>query len=131
VKNPRIHEAAKLPHVTVLCCHKLRPGLMEKHIERAGIDLFEAHGWLYMPVSAENGTGTGKHRRRDPRAAKKGALDGVVFEKDSEFRTFLVEWKRGDRDLTNEQLEAVWLADEYGISVLICDDIDQLKEWLR
>jgi len=131
MKNPRIHEAAELAHVIVLCCHRVRPGLMEKDVERGVIDLLEAEGWRVFRVSAEAGSGSGKKRKRDPRAANVGDLDLIAFRPDLRGRAYWIEVKRGDRDLTLEQLETVKAAPDFGVEVIIVDEVNLLKEWLN
>lgn len=131
----RLEEASQLPHVLMLCCHNARPNLLERHVEQAGIQALELAGWLYLPVSAENGKGTGKNRKRDARAAVVGALDGVAYEpltlKRIPRMPWWVEWKRGDNDLSPEQLDMVKRAPDYGVRVIICDESSLLKEWLN
>lgn len=134
MKNPRIHEAAELAHVIVLCCHRVRPGLNENGkdgIERAAIDLLEAEGWRVFRVSAEAGSGSGNKRKRDPRAANVGDLDLIAFRPDLRGRAYWIEVKRGDRDLTPEQLETVKAAADFGVEVIIVDEVNLLKEWLN
>jgi hypothetical protein len=125
LKNPRIHEAAKMRHVTALCCHKHRPGLNEIHIEKQIRDLLTAEGWKCLPVIAEI---TGRQR-----AADNDELDLVAIAPwESGRRPMLIEVKRGDRDLTVGQLRVIsesW--DRYLLSVMICDNVDLLREWLK
>lgn len=122
--NPLILEAGKLGHVVVLCCHVRRRGLNEAAIERGIKDLLEAEGWAVFPVIAEL---TGGLRR-----AKKGSLDLVAFDQTGWLSNpWWIEAKRGDRDLTPEQFRRIKDAPKYGVQVIICDEVDLLKEWIK
>lgn len=127
--HANIRLASKLPHVVTLCCFRRRPGLNECPIEEAVFDALRWAGWQVFPVLAEVLGGK--------RKAEKGALDGVGFEplvqgKNSFVRfPWWIEIKRGDRDLTPEQLDQVRLAPSFGCRVLITDESSLVRDWLR
>jgi hypothetical protein len=132
-KHPRIAAAAELGNVVVCCAHaKPKPGMREIDVERAVLDLLRAHRWQAWPVIAEV---TGRNRR-----APAGTLDIVAFEPpwidtaNARWCTAIPWWieiKRGDRDLTEEQLATVRRAYDYGVRVMIADDVALVAEWMR
>jgi hypothetical protein len=126
VKHPRIAAAAELGHVVVCCGHaKPKNGMREIDVERAVLGLLRAHKWQAWPVIAEV---TGRNRR-----APAGTLDLVAFEPIVPGIFPLPWWieiKRGDRDLTEEQLATVRRAADYGVRVMIADDAGLVAEWM-
>lgn len=127
-RHPRIEEAALLPWVVILCCHRHRIGLSETDIELAVYDLLRAEGWHASPVVAE----VVNSKRRAP----VGTLDGVALEptgfKDAyRPRPWLLEAKRGDRDLTAAQLQTVKDAPKWGCRVLIFDEASLVRDFLK
>jgi hypothetical protein len=109
VKHKRIAAAAEIANVVVLCCHQRRPGLDEIDVERGVLDVLRAAGWAAWPVIAEV---TGRRRR-----APAGTLDLVAWEPGGS--SWWIECKRGDRDLTDEQLR-----------VMITDEASLVAEWI-
>ncbi len=133
-RHPRIEAARLLDCCVVLCCNQLRPGLNEKDVEKGVCDLLRAEGWQVFPVIAEI---TGRHRK-----AEKGALDLVAFEP-GRFRfpfgggsaviqpaPWWIEVKRGDRDLTPEQLDQIKIAPQFGAHCIVTDESTLVREWL-
>lgn len=133
----RIHAASLLPHVTVLCCFKLRPNLNERAIENGVVEFLQADGWHVIRVAAE--AGMAQVAKRNMRAAEPGELDLVAFEPMTgpsvriviQRQPWLIEVKRGDRDLTPEQFERVEAAPQFGQRVLITDESALVRDWLK
>ena len=105
--------------------------LNEIDIEKQIRDLLTAEGWKCLPVIAEI---TGRQR-----AADNDELDLVAFlpiqkyiTSNYDYKDYLIEVKRGDRDLTPGQARVIGEAwDKYHLAVLIVDNIDLLKAWLQ
>ncbi len=134
IRHPLIKRAQELPHCVVLCCHEARPGLLEKHVEAAGVQILEAAGWYVIRVAAEGGMA--QRNKRATRGASKGDLDLVAYEPTGFLQSYrpspwLIEVKGGNKDLRPEQLETIEKAQTWGLRCLVYDESSLLAAWIK
>ena len=135
--HANIERARKLPWVTVLCVGERRQGLTERHVENGVRDVLRAAGWWHAPIIAEL---VGLGRRAEP-----GTLDILAMEPIESItgmmaaigvsgfhaRTWWIEVKRGDRDVTENQLQQIQLAPKFGARVMVVDEASLLRDYLN